>query len=142
MFLKKNAAKAQAVAIRADKKDLMEAICAGAILVAYADGEVEDTELKKLEEIISANEAMGHFTNEIPNTITRYVGLMKASKYVGTPKLMKEIGDVNGSVDEKIEVFGTVISIAEADGEIDDKEKAVLSSIGRALGLSLSQFGL
>lgn len=36
---------------KVENRDLMEAIVAGSILVAYADGECEDAELKVLKEV-------------------------------------------------------------------------------------------
>ena len=38
--------------------------------------------------------------------------------------------------------FLTMVTIAEADGEIDDKEMAILKEVGMKLGVRLSDYGL
>lgn len=51
-------------------------------------------------------------------------------------KLMKEISDVDSDEKQKEEAFIIAIEIADADGEIDETELAVLREIGKSLGLN------
>ena len=50
----KKAANVKQELAKVENRDLMEAIVAGSILVAYADGECEEEELAKMEQVISA----------------------------------------------------------------------------------------
>lgn len=135
MFSKK--AKAAAVTVqKVENRDLMEAIVAGAILVAYADGDCSAAELQKLDSIISANDNLQHFGSELGKTIDKYSTIMNAGVLIGRLKLMKELKDIEHDEDQKTEAFIISIEVALADGEVDDKELAVLKEIGKAYGLN------
>lgn len=141
MFGKKiGAAKANLKKI--ENKDLMEAIVASCILIAYADGECEESELKSMEGLISSNEQLKDFGSDLTTTINKYHGIMQAGPRVGKMKLMREIEDIRGDAQQKEEVFLTAVTIAEADGQIEDKEMVVLKELGGKLGISLKDYGL
>ena len=114
----------------------MEAIVAGAILVAYADGDCSKEELTKLEDIIATNDNLKHYGSEIGATIEQYSLMMESGARLGKVKLMKELSDVSGDENQKIEAFIIAIEIADADGEIDEDELKVLRDIGKAFGLN------
>lgn len=125
-----------------EKRDLMQATIAGAVLVAFADGELEDAELKSLHDVIESQPALQAFGSELTKTIDDYIGVMKSSKHLGKIKLMREIEDVKASPNEVEEVFAVMVTIAEADGQIEDAEQKVLADVGRKLGISLKDWGL
>lgn len=125
-----------------EKRDLMQACIAGAVLVAFADGELEDSEVKALHEIVESQPTLANFGPELAKTIDQYIGVMKASKYLGKVKLMREIEDIKSTPDEIEEVFAIMLTIAEADGQIEDAEMKLITEIGKKLGVSLQKFGL
>ena len=125
-----------------EKRDLMQAVVASAVLVAFADGELEDSEVKALHDVIEAQPPLSSFGDELSKTIDSYIGTMKASKHLGKIKLMREIEDVKASPSEVEEVFAVVVTIAEADGQIEDAEAKVLTEIGRKLGVNLKDYGI
>lgn len=125
-----------------EKRDLMQAVVASAVLVAFADGELEDSEVKALHDVIEAQPALSGFGDELSKTIDSYIATMKASKHLGKIKLMREIEDVKASPQEVEEVFAVVVTIAEADGQIEDAEAKVLTEIGRKLGVNLKDYGI
>lgn len=125
-----------------ENRDQMEATIAGAIYLAFAYGELEDSELSTLSATIEHNEKLSHFGAEIGTTIDRFVNLMKAGATLGRVKVMKEIRDCQCDDDAKIEIFATLIDIAQADGEIEPQELEALKAVGRELGVSLSMFGI
>lgn len=141
MFGKK-AYEAKAAAKKMENRDMMEATIAGSILVAYADGDCSKEELETLTGIISNNPSLSHFGAEIGKTVDRFVGMMESGKTLGKVKVMKEIRDCQSSPDECMEIFATLIDIAQADGEIDDTELAILKEIGSELNVSLKDFGV
>jgi tellurite resistance protein TerB len=141
-FLKRNAQNAKAELHKVENRDLMEAIVAGSLLVAFADGDCEDSELQNLEKLIGANENLKHFGGEINTTIGRFMSMFEAGPRMGKLKAMRELDDIKASPDEIEEAFVMMIEIAEADGNIDEKEMAVLKEVGGKLGVRLSDFGL
>lgn len=137
----------KAAAVRQDmkkieKRDFMQALCAGAVLVAFADGELEDAEVKALHDVIESQESLKAFGSEIGQTIDRFIGVMKAGKTLGKMQLMKEIDDVKGDESEKLQVFALMVDIAGSDGEIEAAEIKVLTDVARKLGVNVKDFDL
>jgi len=141
MFGKKVGA-AKAELKKVENRDLMQAIVGAMVLLAYADGECEKSELDKIERMIRANDNLKHFGPEITETMNRFVELMDAGPRLGKVKIMKEIRDIKSNASEAEEVFVNAITIAEADGEIEPDEIKVLTELGRELGLRLQDYGI
>lgn len=120
----------------------MEAIVGAMILIAYADGECEKSELEEIERLIRANENLAHFGSEITQVMGRFVEYMEAGPRLGTIKIMREVADIKNNPRDAEEVFVLVITIAEADGEIEPAELKVLANLGRELGLRVQDFGI
>lgn len=135
-IFKKKAAAAKVSLHKVENRDLMEAIVAGSILVAYADGDCSAEELSKLQGIIEANDNLAHFGSEIGATIDKYASMYESGKRLAKMKLIKELEDVKSDEEQKVEAFIIAIEIADADGEIDETEMSILKEIGRALGLN------
>lgn len=145
-FLKKLFGKqvgnAQAEMKKVVNRDLMQAIVGGGLLVAAADGQIEDSEIQKLDELIRSNPALGHFGSEITETINRFTAQLKANFQVGRLAIKRELADVKNVPADAEEAFVNMIAIAQADGEIEPAELAVLKEIGLHFGLRLSDFGI
>lgn len=142
-MFKKKVAGAAAEVKKFDKKDLMEATIGAAFLVAGADGEIETSELDKLEKIIRNTPALSQFGGEINATISRFKTLVQeGGMRVAKLQIMREIGDVKADVKECQDVFVTAITIAEADGQIEPQEMKVLVEIARAMNLNPTDFDL
>lgn len=139
MFKKKAAAAAVAVH-KVENRDLMEAIVAGSVLVAYADGDCSAEELTKMQNIIEANDNLKHFGPEIGKTVDSYCAKMEAGVRMGRVQLMKELADVSGDPDEKEQAFIIAIEVADADGDISEEEYKVLADMGKAFGLSPEKY--
>lgn len=132
----------KAAAKKVDKRDMMQASVAIALLVAFADGGCSDEELVALDKLINSNPALNHFGAELGKTLEQYKGMMEAGVTLGRIKLMREIMDCEHSPEEKEEVFAIGIDIAASDGDIDPAEVTVLKDIAGKLGLSAKAFGL
>ncbi|KAB0285445.1 tellurite resistance protein [Vibrio fortis] len=135
-IFKKKAKAAQVQLHKVENRDLMEAIVASSVLVAFADGDCSAEELETLDAIIASNDNLSHFGSEIGKTIDKYSAMYEAGARLAKVKLMKEIRDVDGDETQKEEAFVIAIEIADADGEIDDAELKILKEIGKALGLN------
>lgn len=141
-ILGKKAGAAKVEMKKVENRDLMQAIVGAMILIAYADGECEKSELDKIERLIRANENLAHFGSEITSTMGRFVEYMEAGPRLGTIKVMREIADIKTNQRDAEEVFVNAITIAEADGEIEPAEMKVLATLGRELGLRVQDYGV
>lgn len=140
-FGKKTAGVKQEMA-KVENRDLMQAIVGGALLVTYADGECEEKELTKMEQIISALPELSHFGGEINETIGRFHSILESGFRLGKLKVLKEIEDIKGNSEDKEVVFTVMLTIAESDGEVEPQEVAVLKEVGQRLGLNLRDYGI
>lgn len=140
-FSKKGATVKQEMA-KVENRDLMEAIVAGSLLIAYADGECEEEELKKMEQVISALPELKHFGSEVSDTIGRFHSILESGFRIGKLKVLKELEDIKGSEADRQLVFNVMLTIAEADGEVEPQEVAVLKEVGQRLGINLRDYGI
>jgi tellurite resistance protein TerB len=141
-FFGKKASQTKANLHKVQNRDLMEAIVAGSIMVAFADGDCSDDELVNLEKLIQSNENLKHFGGDINTEIARFTAMFEAGPRMGKMKAMRELDDITASQEEKEEAFVMMLEIAEADGEIDDKEMTILKEVGGKFGIRLADFGL
>lgn len=141
IFRKKGAA-VKAELKKVENRDLMEAIIAGSLMIAAADGEIEDSELERMEKLIAANSNLAHFGSEINQTIAKFTTMFEAGPRMGKMKAMRELDDIKASDEEKEEAFVMMIEIAEADGEIEPAEMKILAEIGQKFGIRLADYGL
>lgn len=127
-----------------ENKDLMEAVVGASILVASADGNISDQETTMAQNILRNHDKLRHFGGEIDATAQRYAALVQSSGRMGKIQIMREIEQIRGrnNGQDAEDVFVTAISIAEADGKVEEKELQVLREIGQKLGLSLTNYGL
>lgn len=139
---KKKFGKAKAEIAKVENRDLMQAIIGASILVAGADGELEPSEMKTLEKSISSNPALAHFGPEIAKTMGQFDEQLQAGFRIAKMKIMREIADIKDNPSDAEEVFVNALTIAEADGEIEPAELAVLTEIGKVLGIRLQDFGI
>lgn len=124
-------------------KDSLEAIVAGSMLVAAADGEIEAAEIKKVEQLIAFNENLSAFSRaDIAALVTKYGALLEVDFHVGRAKMLKEIEDVASSPEKAEEVFLNMLAVAKSDGEIEPAERAVLRDIGSRLGVNVGEYGV
>lgn len=140
-FSKKGATVKQEMA-KVENRDLMEAIVAGSLLIAYADGECEEEELKKMEQVINALPELKHFGSEVSDTIGRFHSILESGFRIGKLKVLKELEDIKGSEADRQLVFNVMLTIAESDGEVEPQEVAVLKEVGQRMGINLRDYGI
>lgn len=127
---------------RVENRDLMQAVVGGCLLVAAADGEIEKSESDKIEQLLRSNKNLEHFGGEITTTVARFTEQLQAGFRVGRMNIMREIRDIKNNASDAEEVFVNMITVAEADGEIEPEELKVLAEVGRELGLRVQDFGI
>lgn len=133
----KKAGQARASVAKLANRDLMEAVVYGAIYVAAADGDLEDSELSKIETILSNNPALQGFGAELSNTIDRAKTDFKSGARILRQNAEKELGDLAHSPSEALTVLNVMLTVAEADGEIEESELKALERSAKLLGLNL-----
>lgn len=126
------------------KTDLLEAIAAGSILVAAADGEIGGEEIAVVLESLKAHEAISSAFSEkqIENVVQRMIDAASPNAagkigMVGKLKLEKEVKEAKGkSSAEDIEMaLAILVDVAGADDDgVEPAEKAVINKIGGWLG--------
>lgn len=139
-FFRKKAVGAKVEIKKVENRDLMEAIIGGCLLVSAADGEIEKEETEKLDKLIRSNPNLAHFGNEITATINRFTEQLEAGFRVGRMNILREIDDIKNTPAEAEEVFCNMLTVAEADGEIEPEEQKVLEEVGRRLGLRIEDY--
>ena len=140
-IFKKKGAEAGAAIARLENKDLVEATIYGAVLVAYADGDLEDSELENLQLQIEANDIFQGFPqSEIGKMIDKAVGLFKAGAILGRKKALDQIKDLVHDADSGSEAFAAIATVALSDGEIEPAEEKILREIAKILGVRYEEF--
>lgn len=127
-------------AVKAENKDLMEAMVCAAALIAYADGELEDEEVAKIQQILSSSKALEAFGSEPETFFDKQCTVLEASYRMGRLTVMKEIADCKGNQDEAEMVLIMAIEVAFADGEMEPEEEKELNAIANKLGLKLADY--
>lgn len=124
-------------------RNVMEAIVAGALLVAAADGTIEKSELEKMTKLLQANDNLEAFKGrEINKVISKFESVLEADFGVGKKRMLDEISDIADNDDHAQEVLLTMLAVSKADGEVEPEEKAVILEVCRALRLDPKDYGL
>lgn len=123
-----------------EKRDLMEATVGGCLLIAFADGDCEESELKTIDSLLRTNKALEGFGHELTDTINRFTERLKAGYRVARVEILREIEQVKGDRQEAEDVLITMLTIAEADGEIEAAEQKELDNVAERLGLRISDY--
>lgn len=127
--------------VRMENKDLVEAVVYGCVMMAHADGELEDSELENLHKQLDANEIFDGFPKqELGKMIDRGVAFFEIGTLMGNKKCLKEIAEVAKNPAWADEVMMAVMTIAAADGDVEPGELKVAEQISKTLGLKLSEY--
>lgn len=135
---KVNAVKAEVKKL--ENRDLLEAIVGGCLLVAAADGDIEESEVKKIDSLLRTNKNLAHFGSEITELVNRFSERLQSGYRVARAEILDEISDVKGDEKQKRDVLLNMLTIAEADGEIEPAEQKELDAVAQSLGLRLADY--
>jgi tellurite resistance protein TerB len=137
------AATTEVLAARNENTDVLEAYCAGASLMATADGQVEDSEKSKAIRMLSASKDLkGLFpVDVIEKTFDAFC--KKAVDSQGRQELIEEFEDLKRLPDSqklRDRIYLACKDIARADGEIEPQEQKRLDVLGKLLDVDASKF--
>jgi len=125
-----------------ENKDLAEGLVGASLLVAAADGSIDNEELQALNKILESHPALDGFGSEIGKMVDKFSKMLDAGFLIGKTQIMREIHDCKNDEREAEDILVAAITIAQADGEIDGSETKMLGEIGKVLGLNLSNYGI
>lgn len=122
------------------RTDFLEAVCAAAALIAAADGEIEDAEVKATVKAVKANKSLagGFDQGTIESTVNKMLDRAGGGR-VGRMGLWDEIREVAKDNEMAQAVVLTALDVAEGDGEIEDAEKKVLEKLAKDLSIDLNR---
>lgn len=133
----KKAAAARAGMAKLENRDLMQAIVYGAVYVAAADGDLESAELDKIEMILGNTPQLQGYGAELSNLMDRAKKDFAIGMRVLRQNAEKELVDLQHSPSDALTTLNIMITIAEADGEIEPAEMVALERAAKLLGLNL-----
>lgn len=125
---------------RLESKDLMEAMVGGCLLIAFADGDCEEAELLKMDEVLRTSKSLEGYGSELTDTINRFTARLKAGYIIGRAEILREINDVKGSQTEKEDVLLAMLTVAMSDGQIEPEEQKELTQVAQRLGLRIEDY--
>lgn len=142
----KKAFGAGAKEIQADysqNRDYLEAVCAASALVAYADGELEDTERTKVVSVISNHPTLGKMYQQAIIEQTADAMFKRSKDSSGRQQLARELDDIKGRAEGPRmaeDVYLIALDVANADGQVEPQEAEVLKKVAGRLGVDPSRF--
>lgn len=123
-------------------KDLLEAVVAGCALVAYADGNVSSEEKQKMMGFLRTSDQLKVFdSGDVIKIFQKYVEKFEFDNTIGVGEVMQAVGKFRGKPQAQL-VVRVCCAIGAADGDFDEKEKAVVRRMCSELGLNPSDFNL
>ena len=125
---------------RLENRDLMEAMVGGCLLIAFTDGDCEEAELLKMDEVLRTSKSLEGYGSELTDTINRFVARLKAGYIIGRAEILREINDVKGSQTEKEDVLLAMLTVAMSDGQIEPEEQKELTQVAQRLGLRIEDY--
>lgn len=126
-----------------ENKDFLEAVCAASALVAAADGDIEESERRKVVSIITNHPSLSKLYQSNVIETTADTMFKRAKEASGRQQLARELDDIksrpNGSQMAE-DAYLVALDIANADGEVEPAEDAVLKKIAARLGVDATKF--
>ncbi|WP_331253421.1 TerB family tellurite resistance protein [Aeromonas hydrophila] len=93
-----------------------------------------------MESLLRTNKALEGFGHELTDTVNRFTERLKAGYRVARVEILREIEEVKGNRQEAEDVLVTMLTIAEADGEIEEAEQKELTTVADRLGLRIADY--
>lgn len=123
-----------------ESKDLMEGCVAIGYLAMYADGSSSPEEQKKLEKVLTNHPQLKVFGTQLDEKMAEFQQAFETSFRTAKIRAMKEITDLAGyDPDTRMTIISIGLDIAEAEGDIGEKEMKVLQDVAKVLNVDLSK---
>lgn len=121
-------------------RDLVQAAVYGCFYIASADGELEDSEIKKTEKLIGNEPLMKGFGAELSNLLDA----AEASYTDGGPRIIKrrakqEMEDIKHDP-EAADIVMTIIATVADEGGIGEAEQKALTEAAQWMNLNIKDY--
>lgn len=124
-------------------KSFLEAVVAGCALVANADGTVRPEEKQKMMGFLRNSEVLSVFsTEEVITIFDKYAKQFEFDHQIGEASALQAVAKLKDKDAEARLMARVCCAIGAADGDFDQKEKAVVIKICAELGLNPKDFDL
>lgn len=146
-WLKKNTEKArEGIASEVTKyrnKDFMIAIVSGCALTAYADGEVSSPEKQKMISFIKNSPELKVFdTAKVIKAFNDLCDQFDFDFEIGKAEALRNIGKIASKPEMARLLVRVCVAIANSDGNFDETERKMVSTICQELSLNSSDFDI
>lgn len=137
---KKKSAEVQAEMAKKVNRDLVQAAVYGCFFIASADGELEESEIKKTQKLINNEPLMKGFGAEL----TQLIDMAEASYTDGGPRIIKqrakkEMEDLAHDPEQADIVMNIIATVAD-EGGMGEAEKAALTLAAEWMNLSIKDY--
>lgn len=124
-------------------KTFLEAVVAGCVLVAYADGVVKPEEKQKMMGFLRTSETLSVFNvDEVIATFEKYSQHFEFDPAIGEANALQTVGKLKSKENEARLMVRVCCAIGAADGVFDESEKNAVRKICNELGLNPKDFDL
>jgi tellurite resistance protein TerB len=134
---------AQDSVARFKNKEFLEASVAACALVAAADGTIQPSEKETMAGFIQRNDMLKVFEmTKVIESFNKFAGNFEFNAAIGKAEALRAVNKLKSNQEAGRLLVRVCCAIGMADGDFDDKEKAVIKEICTELGLPPSEFGL
>lgn len=120
----------------------MEATVNAAILVAYADRNISDSEKQKLMNLIKTSTLLKHYdSNDVMKEYNEVMTKFNFEYFVGVGEALAKIAKFRGKPEAQL-LVQSCLAIANSDGVFSKEEKDMVTRIIQTLGLEPSHFSI
>lgn len=124
-------------------KGFLEAVVAGCALVAHADGVVRPEEKQKMMGFLRNSEVLSVFSaDEIIVIFDKYAKQFEFDAQIGQASALQAVAKVKDKEAEARLMVRVCCAVGAADGDFDEKERAVVRKICTELSLNPKDFDL
>lgn len=141
--LKTKGAELKSSVLQFKNKKFLNAMAAGSVLIARADGNISSSEKSKMLALITSNDALSVFDqSEVIKVFNEYLGYFEFDADVGNSKACEALNKIRGDDLQCRTLMRLTLAIAVADGDFDADEKVVARKVALELGLPPEEFDL
>lgn len=124
-------------------RTFLEAVVAGCVLVAYADGEVRPEEKQNMMGFLQNSDVLSVFDiKEVIALFEKFAQNFGFDYSIGQATALQTVGKLKGKDAEARLMVRVCCAIGASDGNFDETEKNIVRKISRELNLDPKDFDL
>lgn len=122
-------------------KDFLKAISSACALVAYADGEVTESEKEKMKQYMTLNPDLKNYSfSEVAENFQLACNSIEFDQNIGRMEANKQIDKIKSDYEQCQKLIAVCIAIGKSDGFMDKAELGVIENIARRLNVNMRDF--